>query len=126
MNGSSVRGGRLSTARHTLVTVQNGTGKVCAVGNSFTGTGSFCDQPDHPSYSAGRSASLNRVTSSTRRKAAVELVFSDDPIQNDDHPLANLNPAERDQQRVQKLAEILAEAAARRAQRLCSNGKEVV
>jgi hypothetical protein len=56
----------------------------------------------------------------------VELVFSNAPIQNDEHPLANLNPAERDQQRIQKLAEILAQAAARRAQRLCSNGKEVV
>ncbi len=96
------------------------------MGKSLSGRGPFCDQPDHPSDLSGLSASLNRVISSTRRKAAVELVFSDAPTQNNDHPLANLDPVERHQQRVQNLAEILAQAAARRAQRLCANGKETV
>lgn len=107
-------------------TVLNCTGKVCAVRNSLSGIGPFCDHPDQPSNPAGLSASVNRVSSPTRQKAAVELVFSDAPTQNNDHPLANLNPMERHQQRVQNLAEILAQAAARRAQRLCSNGKEDV
>ena len=107
-------------------TVLDCTGKVCAVGKSLSRRGPVCDQPNHPSESAGLSASVNRVSSPTRQKAAVELVFSDAPTQNNDHPLANLNPTERHQQRVQNLAKILAQAAARRAQRLCSSGKEVL
>lgn len=56
----------------------------------------------------------------------VKLVVSDEPPPNTDHPLAGLSPSERQRQRLLKLAEILAEAAKRKAAEQAVNGKEGV
>jgi hypothetical protein len=75
--------------------VLNGTGKVYAVPDSLSGVGPSGDQPIKSSNSAGFIPTLPRVTKPKRRVASVELVFSDDPIPNSDHPLASLSPLDR-------------------------------
>ena len=97
-----------------------------AVLQSISRVGLIEDQPITSSNSAGFITSLPRVTRSKRRVASVELVLSDDPAPNNDHPLASLSPSDRDRHRLLKLAEILAQVAARRAVRPTFNGKEAV
>ena len=90
-------------------TVLDCTGKVCAVRNSLSGIGPLSDHPDQASNPAGLTASVNRVSSPTRQKAAVELFLSDAHTQNNDGSLADPNTAERDQHRDQKLADTVAQ-----------------
>lgn len=66
----------------------------------------------------------SRVRRSRRNIQSVELVFSDAPPPNTDHPLAGLSHSERQSQRLLKLAEILAEAATRQAAEKAIKGKE--
>lgn len=103
-----------------------GMGKVYAVERKLSEVGPSGHLPNKSTNSAGFIPTLPRVTRSKRRVASVEIVFSDDPIPNSDHPLASLSPLDRHRHRLLKLAEILAQAAARRATRLTSYGKEAV
>lgn len=101
-------------------------GKVYAVSNSSSGVGLSNDRPNKSSKPAGSMPAQPRVTRSKRRAASVELVFSDDPTPNNDHPLASLSHLDRERHRRLKLAEILAQAASRWARQQISNGKEGV
>lgn len=67
-----------------------------------------------------------RVSRTRRSVQPVRLVVSDEPPPNTDHPLAGLSPSERQRQRLLKLAEILAEAAKRKAAEQAAKGKEGV
>ena len=107
-------------------TVKEITEKVYAVATSLFGVGPTRDRTSKTSGSAGFTSPQTGVTRSKRRVASVELVFSDDLPPNNDHPLANLSPEDRQRHRLLKLAEIIAQAAARRATRQTSNKKETV
>lgn len=104
--------------------VLDGTGKVYAVDHKFSVVGPSRDQSTKSSNSLGFIPTLPRVSKLKRRETSLELVLSDEPSPNCDHPLASLSSADRQRQRLLKLAEILAHAAARRAARLASSGKE--
>lgn len=93
---------------------------------SFFGLGSTDSQPNITSPAAGVGPPQIGVAKSKRRAGPVELAFSDDLETNNDHPLAKLCPEDRQRHRRLKLAEILAQAAARWARRQISNGKEGV
>lgn len=54
----------------------------------------------------------------------VELVVSEEPVANVDHPLVGLDPLERKRQRLSRLAEILAAAARRIAADQAAKGKK--
>lgn len=69
--------------------------------------------------------SQSRVATTRRSVQPVKLVVADEPPLNADHPLARLSPSERQRQRLLKLAEVLAEAAKRKAaEQAAANGKE--
>jgi hypothetical protein len=65
-----------------------------------------------------------RVRTSRRSLLPAEVVMSDDPPSNGDHPLGGLSRSERRCQRLLKLAQIVAETAKRQAIEQTSNEKE--
>jgi len=96
------------------------------VATSLFGFGTTNNQPNITSRAAGVGSPQNGVMKSKRRAVSVEVTFSDDLSSNDDHPLINLCPEDRHRHRLLKLAEILAQAARRRAEQQASRMKEAV
>lgn len=67
-----------------------------------------------------------RVSRLRRGVPLSELLGSDAPPPNTEHPLAGLSHSERQRHRLLKLAEVLVESAKRKAAAQASKGKDVV
>ena len=98
-------------------------GKAYAVAKSRYNVGFSDYQPDKNSPSSSLNPSKPRVLRSRRVSTWVETEIPD-AIPNSDHLLNDLSVLDRQRSRIQMIAEILADAATRRASKQIPNKKE--
>ena len=98
-------------------------GKAYAVAKTRSKVGFSDYQPDKNSLSSSLNPSKPRVQRSRRVSTWVEAVLPD-ATPNSDHPLNDLSVLDRQRSRIQKIAEILADAATRQASKQTPNKKE--